>query len=629
MALFFKVLIALVLLTYPIFVFIGFTYSTPFFTNIFIVCVLAVRLFLTRNSHGPVNILTKYVLLLVILICISGVFLKQFNLVKIYPIILNISLFFLFADSLRQHKTPIIELLAKIREPLLPRRAKLYTRVVTKVWMIFFLFNGLISGYTFLLSDIKIWTLYNGLISYFLIASIFSIEFLVRTILKRKWSKKCEISLKTEFLDEKLQVVATAEDFFKKKEGVKNFLLNKTNAKKVSIKSNDIYLFSCAFVALCELEREIIILPNYQPETINEYSNKFDEILDEETLRSISHEEALKITTSIVSLETKITLFTSGSQGSPQVVDKTLKNLIDECECLSQTFSNHEKSLSLGSISHQHIYGLLFRVLWPLIEGDNIGSFIVEFPERLGSLCRRTDSKLTFVSSPAFLKRLERAPELLKKDLFINIFSSGGPLSTEAAIKSFNYFGKWPWEVYGSTETGGVSYRTQKNSNVWWNFFTGVKGKTDTRGCLLVASPYLECEFQTNDLVELGEGDKFKLLGRVDRTVKIEEKRLSLEQLEKVLKGNKNIYDAHCVVLEEGGRSVVGCLIALNSENEWKNFTKIAKVKALKTYLLQYFEPVLLPRKFRFLSSLPYNSQSKLTRSIVLEYFDGNKRDQL
>ena len=82
---------------------------------------------------------------------------------------------------------------------------------------------------------------------------------------------------------------------------------------------------------------------------------------------------------------------------------------------------------------------------------------------------------------------------------------------------------------------------------------------------------------------------------------KIEENRVSLVEMEQKLLAHEFISEAHCLVLEQGGRSIIGVMIVLKEENDWIDQVKLAKVKAIKTYLRQFFEPVLLPKKFRFI----------------------------
>jgi len=62
----------------------------------------------------------------------------------------------------------------------------IYTRRLTKVWIAFFIANGLVALWTALYATLKTWTLYNGLISYILIAVLFVGEWPVRRIIKAR-----------------------------------------------------------------------------------------------------------------------------------------------------------------------------------------------------------------------------------------------------------------------------------------------------------------------------------------------------------------------------------------------------------------------------------------------------------
>jgi acyl-CoA synthetase (AMP-forming)/AMP-acid ligase II len=63
----------------------------------------------------------------------------------------------------------------------------------------------------------------------------------------------------------------------------------------------------------------------------------------------------------------ELVLFTSGSTGEPGAITKTLRQLDSEIESLEAQFGAAlGDALVQGTVSHQHIYGLLFRVLWPL-----------------------------------------------------------------------------------------------------------------------------------------------------------------------------------------------------------------------------------------------------------------------
>ena len=109
----------------------------------------------------------------------------HFIALKFYPAMVNLLIFFIFFSSLFANET-IIQKFAKIMEGKeLSDIVKKYTRNLTYIWCIFLMFNFLISFATIFMSS-KIWTLYNGCISYLLTGTIFAVECIIRIIFKRK-----------------------------------------------------------------------------------------------------------------------------------------------------------------------------------------------------------------------------------------------------------------------------------------------------------------------------------------------------------------------------------------------------------------------------------------------------------
>ncbi|MDD0973675.1 hypothetical protein [Pseudomonas fontis] len=100
-------------------------------------------------------------------------------LLRWYPVLISGFMLGLFASSLK-FGPPMVERLARLREPQLPAVAIPYTRKVTQVWCLFFLGNGLIAATLTLWAPLSWWTLYNGLIAYALMGLLFAIEWLVR-----------------------------------------------------------------------------------------------------------------------------------------------------------------------------------------------------------------------------------------------------------------------------------------------------------------------------------------------------------------------------------------------------------------------------------------------------------------
>lgn len=112
---------------------------------------------------------------------------KNSNWFTYYPIIVNVIMLILFAQSLWQ-KESMVERFARLQDPELPDHAISYTRTVTKVWCVFFVVNGSISLATTFMS-LHVWTLYNGFLSYLFAGALFAVEFIIRMIIKRRHEK--------------------------------------------------------------------------------------------------------------------------------------------------------------------------------------------------------------------------------------------------------------------------------------------------------------------------------------------------------------------------------------------------------------------------------------------------------
>ena len=108
----------------------------------------------------------------------------QWLFVKFYPVCANLTVFLVFFCSLFTKET-VIQKFAKMVDGELSENALKYTRNLTYIWCVLTFFNFVVSFITVFLSE-EIWALFNGLISYILIGTLFFVEYVIRTILKKK-----------------------------------------------------------------------------------------------------------------------------------------------------------------------------------------------------------------------------------------------------------------------------------------------------------------------------------------------------------------------------------------------------------------------------------------------------------
>ncbi|WP_207283417.1 AMP-binding protein [Pseudomonas sp. FW300-N2F2] len=312
-----------------------------------------------------------------------------------------------------------------------------------------------------------------------------------------------------------------------------------------------------------------------------------------------------------------LSLCTSGSSGEPKRIEKTLRQLSNEVQALEQLWgADLGPACMIGSVATQHIYGLLFRVLWPLCAGRPFGRRQLAFPEDL-QRASREQPVFAWVASPALLKRMGDNLDWPALSSVRRVFSSGGALPAEAAQSLQRRLGQWPTEIFGSSETGGIAWR---QGDPWWQPFADVELRQDSDGALLIASPYLPAGHveHTADAARIAEDGRFELLGRLDRIVKLEEKRISLPMLEQALVAHDWVSEARLGVVQEN-RASLGALLVLSDAGlrALRNQGRRAVTEGLRRHLSEHCETLALPRRWRWLRQLPLNAQGKLPQAEV------------
>lgn len=311
--------------------------------------------------------------------------------------------------------------------------------------------------------------------------------------------------------------------------------------------------------------------------------------------------------------------FTSGSTGDAKCIRKTLRQIENEITVLEDTFGAQlGGAIALATVSHQHIYGMLFKVLWPLSAGRPFYDEMFEYWE---NLVPRICEDSFIISSPAHLTRypvleIQTSPKM--------IFSSGGPLPFDAAIETQSLLSKTPIEVFGSTETGGIAYRQQIDEATPWTPFSAIDVQSDDYGVLSIRSPYLEDEhwYEMSDKVEFLSNNKFLLKGRIDRIVKVEGKRVSLAEVEAVALQSPYVKEAAALIVKDERQSL-SCVIVLTSEGQAQldEIGKFRMGRLLRTEMRNNLDQAALPRRWRFMKKMPVNSQGKRLLSDLLSLY--------
>lgn len=318
-----------------------------------------------------------------------------------------------------------------------------------------------------------------------------------------------------------------------------------------------------------------------------------------------------------------VVLFTSGSSGEPAPIFRTLGQL----EAEVAAFERHwplAQGVVISQVSHQHTWGLTAGLLRALATSHPFGLEIVTWPETLAEWLMNVPVS-ALISSPPQLSRLPESTTGMPDRAPGRIFSAAAPLPHDAAVQAEALMGSELIEIYGSSESGAIAWR-RPCQDTTWQALDDVMLRCDGERTLLRSGRLPEPEqwHEQADHIQLLDEHpaRFTLHGRADRIVKVAGKRVSLEGLAHHLKAFPGVLDARCLTIDHsGGR--VGAVVAMSSDSiAHDHDARRALISDLRQHLARAFEPVVLPRFWRFVHRFPVNAQGKLTRAMARHLFD-------
>ena len=175
-------LLFLFVLAYPFIVYLHIdTVSPGWYGAVLLVVVLLRFIFLANKTQ-----FNDYLLLIVaVVFCCLVMLLDSAVLLKFYPVLMNAGMGLMFIGSLRGSET-LIEKFAKAGGKTPPDAARGYLRVLTLCWGILLLLNAGVSAYTAWFTSMSTWALYNGVVSYLVIAGFAALEWAYRGYYKKR-----------------------------------------------------------------------------------------------------------------------------------------------------------------------------------------------------------------------------------------------------------------------------------------------------------------------------------------------------------------------------------------------------------------------------------------------------------
>ena len=353
-------------------------------------------------------------------------------------------------------------------------------------------------------------------------------------------------------------------------------------------------------------------------------------------------------------------LWTSGSTGTPKIITKTLTQLFAEVRALDQLYLSYCPNLYevnpivWASVTHQHMYGLAFRLLWPLLGHGLLTRSRQHYPESFVAHTKAAPGSALIITTPTHIERFDDT-RLLQSVPSYFVVSSTAPLSADGVQKCYRAFARTPMEILGSTESGILAHRMrsiERGSVVdapcyptpGMTLTLADKNAPYQRGDIgLMCATSAQLAPQTrpmNDRIRITSVDNegriksFDFLGRNDTILKIEGTRISASALEKrvlaIQEHGQPLFTFVSILLPKGATRVhlVGVLSKLGQD--WLlDHGKAALRRRILRHLQDKFPRVALPRFLRFVSTRPQNPQGKTPQRLLVRLFDPRRPEWL
>ncbi|MGN0854673.1 MAG: AMP-binding protein [Kiritimatiellia bacterium] len=327
-----------------------------------------------------------------------------------------------------------------------------------------------------------------------------------------------------------------------------------------------------------------------------------------------------------------VTFRTSGSTGGSKTIVKTFESLAREVAYhrdfhtarLRAAGGTEERPVRLlATIDPGHMFGTLWRVMFPAAMGFSADDEIIRAPEALLEKMK-TAGKVFLVTTPSFLDRFTAYADLYDvPQNCVEIVTSGALLAKDVSDRAKTVFGVEPRQIFGSTETGGVAWRRGDGA---WRVFPAVKVRAARTAAgaparLAVRSPYSFRKgwYVMGDGAEVAaDGRTFRLLGRVDRLVKINEERVNLAELEEKIRALGYV-DCALAALDGDRGPFLGCVLVPPSGLP---SSRRPNALALRRRLLPLFPKGAVPKRFRLVHELPRNAQGKVLNAEIVRLLE-------
>lgn len=300
---------------------------------------------------------------------------------------------------------------------------------------------------------------------------------------------------------------------------------------------------------------------------------------------------------------------TGGTISTGMSVQKTVANLEAEARDICAELGLEGNLEFISTTTEEHLFGYTFYYMLPRTCGFKRKVERINYPEDINV------ENAVLVTTPSFLEVMQKynALPVIKPKIII---TAGAKLED----KTFEYameIADKVVEIYGSTETGVMGYRTTYQTKKF-KLFPGIKILEVGENYTKVETKYSKISPVTiEDKIEIyDDGIEFK--GRCGRVLKIQEKRIISDEIENLIKKSEFIDDAYC--FEFNGKLATLAVLSEQGKEFITNNDKLTLVKLLK----QQMATNIRPQYWKFFDVIPRKENGKINKDFITEIFNLN-----
>jgi acyl-coenzyme A synthetase/AMP-(fatty) acid ligase len=300
--------------------------------------------------------------------------------------------------------------------------------------------------------------------------------------------------------------------------------------------------------------------------------------------------------------------FTSGSTGTPKAFPKTMgefrTSTLQLVAAMADLWEGRTPSI-VATVPAQHMFGLEQSVMVPLLANATLHGGRPFFPQDVAHALGEMSAPRMLITTPIHLRALVESDIALPP--LAGCVSATAPLGQALAQAAEARFGGQVREIFGSTET--CIFATRRTAQeAAWTPLPGVSVQPQPDGSLIDA-PHLPQPVALADLMEVQADGRFHLRGRQADLLEIAGKRASLGDLTRRLLAVPGVRDGVMVQVDSPGKvhRIAALVVALGlSEGD------------VLASLRETMDPVFLPRRIRFVDTLPRTDTGKLPRAELM-----------